>query len=485
MRRVLSAVIAVSFVLMQCQPDSTHDLGAFDRQMNLGGEPASGFEYDSAEQVYRFDPDGDQAGPVLLAGHFPGDGFLDLSPTWSGRPYGLLAWQSAEQWVGLIAYPGQSLRMVHAAGDSMAVLGQIPMEQKQLLGGMRLERRGDSLLGYVALPGDAMQAIGQLSGLPASDMSLGIVAEGEQTFANLRWSAPLVPDSGRVDRGRITSRLEILDFETGIRRIRYQADQHFEAPNWSRDGEYLLFNQEGKLYTIGVASGEPELLPTGFADACNNDHGFSPDGSQIVISHGYEAQPIAENSTIFVLPATGGEPQQITPNAPSYWHGWSPDGRTLAFVGRRNDQYDIYTIPADGSGKEVQLTDQPTLDDGPDYAPDGSWIYFNSARTGTMQIWKMRPDGSEQTQLTFDQYQDWFPHPSPDGEWLVFVSYPETVPFQAHPPNQRVMLRAMPADGSKEPRTITWLYGGQGTINVPSWSPDGRYFAFVSYSYRD
>jgi TolB protein len=269
----------------------------------------------------------------------------------------------------------------------------------------------------------------------------------------------------------VESTLEIVSIETGERTVVYRAREHFEAPNWSRDGQTLLFNSQGRLYTIPVAGGQPTLLDTGTAVRCNNDHGFSPDGRWLAISHSPE-----QASLIYVLPAAGGEPRLVTTKGPSYWHGWAPDGKTLAYCAERNGEYDIYTIPVEG-GEETRLTTAPGLDDGPDYSPDGKYIYFNSERTGLMQIWRMRPDGSQQEQVTNDGQADWFPHPSPDGRWINFLSYDKDV--KGHPPNKNVRLRLMPAGG--KPKVLVELFGGQGTINVPSWSPDSRRFAFVSY----
>jgi Tol biopolymer transport system component len=272
----------------------------------------------------------------------------------------------------------------------------------------------------------------------------------------------------------LESTLETVAIASKDRRVVYHARAHFEAPNWSRDGKYFLFNQGGRIYKLPAAGGQPQLLNTGFAVRCNNDHGISPDGTQLAISDQSQEQ---RRSLIYILPIAGGIPRRVTRLASSYWHGWSPDGKRLAYCGERNGEFDIYTIPVEG-GDEKRLTTAPGLDDGPDYSPDGQYIYFNSERTGRMQIWRMRTDGSDQQQVTSDEYNDWFPHPSPDGKWIVFLSYEKDV--KGHPPNQDVMLRLMPMGGG-EIQVLAKLFGGQGTINVPSWSPDSRHLAFVSY----
>ncbi len=274
----------------------------------------------------------------------------------------------------------------------------------------------------------------------------------------------------------VESRLETVDVQTGARRVVHIERGRFEAPNWTRDGRHLIFNKEGRIYRIGVGGGDAVRVETGTADRCNNDHGLSPDGRLLAISH----SP-ADHSLIYILPSAGGTPRQVTRLGPSYWHGWSPDGRTLAYCAERGGNYDVYTIPVEG-GEERRLTTASGLDDGPDYTPDGRYIYWNSERTGQMQIWRMRPDGSAQEQVTSDGYADWFPHPSPDGEWLVFLSYDKGV--SGHPPDKEVALRIMPLAGGA-PRVLVSLFGGQGTINVPSWSPDSREVAFVSYRLLD
>jgi Tol biopolymer transport system component len=240
------------------------------------------------------------------------------------------------------------------------------------------------------------------------------------------------------------------------------------------DGKNLLFNRNGRMEKIGVTGGTPQIIHTGFAVRCNNDHGISPDGKELVISDQSQEE---HRSLIYIVPVGGGAPRQITQKSPSYWHGWSPDGKTLAFVGERNGDFDIYTIPTAG-GEETRLTTAKGLDDGPEYSPDGKYIYFNTERTGRMQIWRMRADGSEQEQVTFDEYNNWFPHISPDGQQMVFLTYEASV--TGHPEDKDVMLRLMSLK-DKRITVLAKLFGGQGTINVPSWSPDGQQFAFVSY----
>jgi TolB protein len=342
---------------------------------------------------------------------------------------------------------------------------------------VRLERHADVFSFYISKEGEVFQPVGSVFVALQDPVYVGLVvcSHDDTTTETAIFSKVDMKSFGTYKMGdrTIESSLEIMSVETGQRQIVYRADRHFEAPNWSRDGKYLLFNSGGKLYTIPVAGGKPTLLNTDSANQCNNDHGFSPDGKLLAISDQHEGK-----SLIYILPAAGGTPRQVTKLGPSYWHGWSPDGKTLAYCAERNGNYDIYTIPVEG-GRETRLTNAEGLDDGPDYSPDGRYIYFNSERTGAMKIWRMDSDGRNQIQLTNDdQYADWFAHPSGDGKQIVFLSYDKDV--KGHPANKDVALRIMPSSGGK-PRVLTRLFGGQGTINVPSWSPDDKYIAFASY----
>lgn len=271
--------------------------------------------------------------------------------------------------------------------------------------------------------------------------------------------------------------LETVDVHTGIRSVLKEFDYVIEAPNWTRDGRYLVYNSQGRMFTYELATGAVKAIDTGFAIDCNNDHVLSPDNTQIAISHFTNEDA---TSRIYIVPFDGGDPRLVTEKGPSYLHGWSPDGRRLAYCAERGGQYDIYAISVDG-GPETQLTNFPGLDDGPEYSPDGQYIWFNSTRTGLMQVWRMKVDGSEQTHMVQEDVNCWFPHVSPDGNWVVYITYhKDDVAPGDHPANKNVELRLIPANGGVS-KTIVKLFGGQGTINVNSWSPDSSTIAFVSY----
>ncbi|MBQ5355890.1 MAG: TolB family protein [Clostridia bacterium] len=260
-----------------------------------------------------------------------------------------------------------------------------------------------------------------------------------------------------------------------------ETDTLIEAPNWSKDGRSLYVNRNGRIVRYDLASGEFEEIPSDYADACNNDHVLSPDGKRIAVSHNTREDG---QSRVYTLPISGGVPRLITPLAPSYLHGWSPDGSTLCCCAERGGEYDVYAIPAEG-GVETRLTDAPGLNDGPEYTADGGHIWFCSVRSGLMQAWRMRPDGSEQTQMTEDpDFNLWFPHISPDGRLVTLLAYrKEDLKPHEHLPHKRVELRLMDSDGGKM-KTLARFFGGQGTINVNSWSPDSRRFAYVRYGIR-
>lgn len=279
---------------------------------------------------------------------------------------------------------------------------------------------------------------------------------------------------------QIVSQLILLDVETGEEKIILEENRHFEAPNWSRNGDYLIINSAGLIEKVAIDGEKLGIIDTDFADECNNDHGFSFDGKWLVISHNDSTVTSSNGkSRIFILPAIGGTPQLITTNAPSYWHGISPCSQWIVYCALRDEEWDVYRADI-ATGKETRLTDAPGLDDGPEYSYDGEWIYFNSHRTGRMHLYKMRPDGSEQTQLTFDQYDNWFPHPSPDNKSVAYISYMKDQKGQ-HPFGKDVKIKLLDVATGTIRNLTSVFYGGQGSLNVHSWSPDGKRLAFVRY----
>lgn len=347
---------------------------------------------------------------------------------------------------------------------------------------IQLERKGNTYIMRVAKFGEPF-VTEQVTDLDLGDevyVGLFVGSHNKDVlekgiFRDVRITVPASDDLVPY-REYIGSRMEILDVENGNREIVYTSPISIQAPNWTPDGKTLIYNSEGHIYTFDLATKEPKVLNTGEVKNNNNDHVLSFDGTMLGLSSG-----VADlgGSIIYTVPVTGGNPKQITPRGPSYLHGWSPDGKYLIFTGERNKEFDIYRVPSQG-GDEMRLTTSQGLDDGSEYTPDGEWIYFNSNREGSMRIWRMKADGSGQESVTDDQFHDWFPHISPDGKWIAFLSFlKEEVEADDHPFYKHVYLRLMPVSGG-EPKVIAYVYGGQGTINVPSWSPDSKKVAFVS-----
>ncbi len=469
--------------------------GTFDGQGDIGTvlHPGS-VVYDAAKDEYTVAGSGTNMWAGEDEFHFAwkrmkGDFILTARAQFVGRgvdPHRKIGWQVRSS---LDSNSAHASAVVH--GDGLASLqfrkakGADTEEVKSSVKApdvLQLERRGDKFLMSVARFGEpfvteeiAGPALGDevFVGLFVCSHNKDVVERA--VFRDVRVTVPAAA-SFVPYRDYIGSNLEILDLESGRRRIVHTSPDSLQAPNWTPDGKALIYNRNGRLYRFDLARKTPAPINTDFAVNNNNDHVLSFDGKLMGISH--HSKDDENKSIVYVLPAKGGKPRRVTATGPSYLHGWSPDGKFLVYTGERNGAFDIYKINAQG-GDETRLTTDDGLDDGPEYTPDGRFIYFNSTRTGTMQIWRMRPDGSGQEQVTDDEYNNWFPHISPDGKWIAFLSFQKDVSPNDHPFYKHVYLRLMPAAGGK-PKVIAYVYGGQGTINVPSWSPDGKSLAFIS-----
>ena len=466
-------------------------LGQFETHGDIGAiGPIGATTYDPSANSYRVTGAGENMWFEQDAFHFvrrpiSGDVRIAANIHWpvpGGNPHrkaGLMIRQNFEPgspYVDVVIHGDGLISLQYrdsAGGPTREIQGRIRSP-----GRIQLERHGDFFTWSAGADSASIERAGGCVRIPLVDpVSVGLaVCSHDQSRLEQAVFSDVVVQSRAGQATPVTaveSTLETIAIASRDRRALHHTPRHLEAPNWSPDGTYLLYNSQGRIWRYPLPGGPPAPLDTGFANRCNNDHGISPDGRQLAISD----QSASGQSLIYVLPIDGGTPRLVTELGPSYWHGWSPDGRTLVYCAERAGEYDVYAIPAAG-GAETRLTTAAGLDDGPEFSPDGRFIYLNSERSGRMQIWRMKPDGSEQTQITFDEYNNWFPHPSPDGRWILFLSYGPEV--RGHPANQDVMLRLKPTDGG-ETQVLARLFGGQGTINVPSWSPDSRQVAFVSY----
>jgi WD40 repeat protein len=489
-------LLSVSSALAQDSP-----IGQFDGHNDVGAPATNGtVAYDAASGDYTVTGGGaniwstnDQfqfvwkkmSGDFIVRARveFVGsDGVLDRKIGWMARS----SLASDATYVDAVEHGGglTSLQYRQIAGTNTAQC-ILPLTNADII---QFERHGTNFIFSAAKNGDTFVSTNFSNISLPDDIYLGLFVcahnnHAQQTaiFHDVDIVRPAKPDFVPY-RDFIGSVLHILDVPAGkLETIRASA-QPFEAPDWTRDGSALIYNISGrgegwgKLVRFDLATKQESVIDTGSEDKNNNDHVLSFDGTMLAIS---DQSPVhGGKSAVFTVPVGGGTPKMITTNSPSYAHSWSPDGKFLVFTGGRQNKFDIYKIPS-GGGAEMRLTDSPGLNDGPEYTPDGKYVYFNSSRTGKMQIWRMRPNGKRQEQVTHDDVNDWFPHISPDGKWIVFISFPTDIDPTTHPYYKDCYLRLMPLKGGT-PKVIAYLYGGQGTMNVPSWSPDSTKIAFVS-----
>ncbi len=349
---------------------------------------------------------------------------------------------------------------------------------------LQLERKGNTYIMRAAIYGHPF-ITDTISGINLGDeVYVGLFVGSHNAdvletgvFSNVSITIPHKDDAETNIQMSLSSNLEVVEVASGKREVIYKVPYSIQAPNWTPDGRSLIYNDsKGIMVNFDLASKKATAINTDTVTRNNNDHVISFDGKMLALSNNVKE---LGGSIIYTVPITGGSPKQVTPRGPSYMHGWSPDGKSLVFCGQRDGEFDVYKVPVSG-GAEVRLTNTKGLDDGPEYTPDGKYIYFNSVRSGSMQIWRMKPDGRDQEQVTNDGFNNWFAHISPDGKWIAFISFlKEEVPPGLHPPYKHVYIRMMPFAGG-DIKVLAYVYGGQGSMNTPSWSPDSKKIAFVS-----
>ena len=509
--------LALAFLLLSCYafsqtsaPLPSGPLGLFEEHSDVGITPRKGSAtYDSSRGEYRITGGGANlwertdafqfvwkrlSGDLSITAdvHFIGIGAVEH------RKAILMLRQSldADSAYADVALHGDGLTSLQYRTTKGAETLEVQSTENAPLR-IRLDRHGNQFTMFAGKPGENL-----VRSIPVTVelgnpiyVGLGVCSHDANVLETAVFSnvsvEKLAPTQETRNPTNVRSKISIYDLETKSTRIVYAADKLWEAPNWSPDGKYLLANSGGVLYRFALGGDGPARPEKVNLDSyeCNNDHGISGDGKLLAFSATHAP---SEESQVFLASSDGATPRLLTPNAPSYFHGWSPDGRWLAFVGERGDgHFNIFRVSVNG-GSEQRLTFRPVYDDGPDYSPDGKWIYINSNRSGGWDIWRFPADGAgpddqKAERVTSDDLEDWFPHPSPDGKNLVFLSFPKGTP--GHDVKTKVQLRTMPMPRSEQPvaaqhasiQVLREFFGGQGTINVNSWSPDSKKFAFVSY----
>jgi Tol biopolymer transport system component len=490
-----TSALLSSFFWIHAQ-ESKVSLGLFENQQDIGSvtPPGTG-SYDAAGATYTLTAAGANLWDTTDAFHFlwkkvSGDAVLTADirfPVTSGEhnPHrkAILIFRqnltpgspyvdAAQHGVGLMALQYRSAE--GATTDDI----ELPVEQAPQR--LRLSKRGDTFTMELSMGGEPLHPVGASIRVHLEEpfyVGLGLCSHDpgrveKAVFSHVTIEKPTPLPAALTLYSTLQTVNTDADFARAI--AVYSAPVHFEAPNWSRDGKTLIFDEGGKIMTVPAGGGVPQALAIGDATRCNGSHGLSPDGQSLAITCSTPGEP---ESRVYIVAAAGGTPRLVTEHPNSYFHSWSADGRTIIFTRPDHGASNIYAIAANG-GAERALTTGTGISDDPDASPDGRWIYFNSDRGGSMQIWRMHPDGGGAEPVTHDTYVNWTPHVSPDGKSIVFISYaPGT---KGHPVNRPIALRLLSLEDGRI-RVLVQRVGGSGSMNVSSWAPDSRHLAFVSY----
>jgi TolB protein len=499
--RLSASLIILAFVY--CLPirisaqAASSSLGIFESQSDVGSvTPPGKMAYDARSRVYTIDSAGANLWSTVDGFHFvwkkvSGDVSLTADIDFPLTPAGASPHRKALLMFRQTLDPDAvyadaaihgngetALQYRRAKGDTTQDIAFNAGAPKTL----RLEKRGDTITLFLSLHGEPLHQAGASIKLHLDEpfyAGIGVCAHNKDaveraTFANVELT-PLSP-SAVPSKLALYSTLQTIAIDNNARMAMVVLTERsrIEAPNWSRDGKSLIFTRDGKLWSIPVEGGNATPIDIGGLGDCTGSHGLSPDGKWLAMTCTMPGNP---GRRVYVVPSAGGTPRMVTEHPDSYFHSWSPDGKTIAFTRPSHGSGNIYAISVDG-GPETALTTGSGISDDPDYSPDGKFIYFNSDRTGSMEIWRMRPDGSQPEQVTFDGMSSWTPHPSPDGKSILILSYGKGV--TGHPANKDVTLRILNVSDGKI-RDLVKIVGGSGSDNVPNWAPDGAHFAFVSY----
>ncbi len=498
----LSALIVVSsfcWESLSLKPQDSHgSLGIFKGQSDVGSvTPPGTLAHDSVKDVYTVTAAGANLWSTVDGFHFvwkkvSGDVSLTADvnfPVISGDPSphrkAVLMFRQTLDADGVYvdaAQHGSGMTALQYRGTKGATTQDIELN----IGSprrLRLEKRGDTITMFLSMGAEPLHQVGASIKLHLDEpfySGIGVCSHNKDvveraTFANVELKT-LASPAAPVQKV-LYSTLQTIGIEDNFRRaMMITTDRaRLEAPNWSRDGKSLTFNRDGHIWSVPAEGGKATKINTGAATNCTGSHGLSPDGKWLAISCSMPAKP---ETRVYIVPSSGGEPRLVTENPSSYFHSWSPDGKTIAFTRPSHGSGNIFSIPVEG-GAEKALTTGSGISDDPDYSADGKYIYFNSDRAGgSMEIWRMRADGSEPEQITSDGLNNWTPHPSPDGKSILILSYGEGV--SGHPTNKDVAFRILDVSDGKM-RVLVNIVGGAGSDNVPNWAPDGTHFGFVSF----
>lgn len=349
---------------------------------------------------------------------------------------------------------------------------------------VRIEKRGDTITMFLSAHGEPLHQVGASVKLHLQEpfyVGLGAVSHDVDTTDKVEFShvtlqaAPMLANDTRLT---LYSTLQTVGIEDQFRRamVVRSVPAFMQSPNWAPDGKSIYVYENAHVMKIPYldppAGGEPQAVDTGKLVGCGGNFGLSPDGKSLAITC---AKDKGSPHHVFVLPASGGgTPRQVTEGpVSSYFHAWSPDSKTIAFTRGSASKADIFTVPAAG-GAEVRLTSD-TLNDGPDYTPDGKLIYFDSMRSGTLQIWRMKADGSGAEQITDDGNINHSPHVSPDGKTVAFLSQP----VLGGGGIGDVTIKVIDAPNGLI-RTVASFQGNRNSFSTYTWG-NRNHVAFVSY----